>query len=345
MGSMKLSSRDAAAWLARPDPDGSGALLYGADAMRVALRRQALVEAMVGPNGAAEMRLTRMAGSDLRRDPAALNDALRATGFFPGPRVVLVEDAADAQAGAIAAAFADWRPGDARMVVTAGALASRSALRKTFEAARHAVAIGIYADPPGRAEIEASLSAAGLADVPAAAMADLEALGRALDPGEFSQFIEKLALYKRGDPAPLGSEDIAACMTAGQPTEVDALVDLAAEGRASELAAGFAGFGARSSAATALTIAASRHYRALHAAAVDAAGPDAALSRARPPVFGPRRTRMAAQARALGPDRLEQALLQIVETELRLRSGRPTPALALVERLFVRLAHLRQGRR
>jgi DNA polymerase III subunit delta len=49
---------------------------------------------------------------------------------------------------------------------------------------------------------------------------------------------------------------------------------------------------------------------------------------------------MAAQVRAFGPRKLETALGLILDAELRLRSGRPTPGLALVERLFVRLAHL-----
>jgi DNA polymerase-3 subunit delta len=52
---------------------------------------------------------------------------------------------------------------------------------------------------------------------------------------------------------------------------------------------------------------------------------------------------MAAQARALGPAALEQALGQIMETELMLRSSRPVPGQALVERLFVRLATLKRG--
>ena len=53
---MKLAGRDAARFLARPDPAAAGMLLFGADAMRVALKRAALVEALIGPEGAAEMR-------------------------------------------------------------------------------------------------------------------------------------------------------------------------------------------------------------------------------------------------------------------------------------------------
>ena len=338
---MKLAARDAARFIAKPDPAAAGALLYGADAMRVALKRAALIEALLGPDAAAEMRLTRMTGAELRRDPAALVDAVKAVGFFPGPRAVLVEEAADAQAEPVRAALADWRPGDATIVVTAGALGGGSALRKAFEAAKQAVAIGIYSDPPGRAEIEAALARAGVGAVGGAAMADIEALGRGLDPGDFAQFLEKLALYRRGAPGEATPEDVAACAPAAPEAELDVVLDLLAEGKAAAVAVELTRLGPLGRSPTTLTIAAGRHFRALHAAAVSR-DPEAALSRLRPPVFGPRRSRMAAQARAFGPARLEQAIAWITDVDLDLRSARPLPGLAVVERLFVRIAMLRR---
>ena len=117
---------------------------------------------------------------------------------------------------------------------------------------------------------------------------------------------------------------------------------LAADGAADRLAAAFGGLAARGGSPTGLTIAAGRYFRTLYAAACSGEGPEAALARARPPVFGPKRARMAAQARALGPERIEQALTQIMETELMLRSSRPLPGTAVVERLFVRIAMSRR---
>jgi len=341
---VKLSARDAARFLDRPDPGTAGVLLYGPEPMRVALRRQALVAALLGPGAAEEMRLTRMQAADLRRDPAALVDALKATGFFPGPRAALVEDAGDGQAAAILAGLADWREGDATLVVTAGDLKASSALRKGFEAARGAVAIGVHADPPDRGAIEAAVSRAGLAAPDRAALADLEALGRALDPGDFAQFLEKLALYKLGDLAPLTSEDIAAVAPPAAEAETEAILDDAAEGRPDAIAAALPRLGGGASAATGLVIAAGRRFRVLHAAACAADGPEAALARARPPVWGPRRSRLAAQARDLGRDRLERALADIIETDLALRSSRPPPGLAAVERLLVRIAVMARER-
>ncbi len=340
---MKLTGRDAARYFDRPDTGAAGALLFGADAMQVSLKRRALVENLVGENAGGEMRITRISGPDLTRDPAALLDAVKAVGFFPGPRAVVVEGAGDSHVACIASALDGWQPGDAAMVLTAGNLTPRSKLRKLFETAPTAFAIGIYADPPGRETIIAALKKHGVAEIPHDVILDLEALAQSLDSGAFSQFLEKLALYKRGDSTPLTAADIAECAPMQPGAEADALVNLAADGRADDLAREFARLGGQGATATGLTIVAARHFRTLHAASLDPSGAETALARARPPVFGPRRSRMAAQVRNLGLARIETALDLIMDAELRLRSGRPTPGLALVERLFVRIATL--GRR
>ena len=63
---MKLNPRDANAFFAMPDSRRAGILIHGADAMRVALKRQDLIANLIGPNGEEEMRLTRMMAADLR---------------------------------------------------------------------------------------------------------------------------------------------------------------------------------------------------------------------------------------------------------------------------------------
>ena len=80
---MKLSPREAEGYFARPDPGKTGMLIYGADAMRVSLKRQQMLAALLGPAAEEEMRLTRMAAGELRKDPARLLDAVKAVGFFP----------------------------------------------------------------------------------------------------------------------------------------------------------------------------------------------------------------------------------------------------------------------
>lgn len=337
---MKLTGVEATRYFARPDPDRAGLLIFGADAMRVALRRQEVIAALIGPQGEAEMRLTRIPAADLRKDPAGLQDAVKAQGFFPGPRVAFVEDATDGMADLVAAALADWRPGDAQIVVTAGALTAKSALRKAFESHPQAVAIGIYDDPPSREEIEATLARAGLKDIGGDAMTDLLALARDLDPGDFRQTVEKVALYKWGDATPLTPADVAACAPATIEAEVDDVLNAAAEARAGDVGPLMQRLEGQGVNPVTLCIGAMRHFRTLHMAASDPGGPGAGIARMRPPVFGPRRDRMQRQAQGWGLHKLEEALALLVETDLTLRSSSRAPAMAVMERALIRLAML-----
>lgn len=337
---MKLAGQAALRYLARPEPDRAGLLIWGADPMRVALKRQEAVAALVGPEGEAEMRLTRIAGAELRRDSALLSDAMRAQGFFPGPRVALVEEATDGLAQVIGAALDEWRDGDAVVVVTAGQLAARSGLRKLFEGHKNAYAVALYDDPPGREEIEAELKRAGLAEVDREGMAALTALARGLGPGDFRQTIEKLGLYKLGDPAPVGAEDVAAVAPATTDAEIDDVLDAVAEANTRALGPLLRRMEAQGVQPVSLCIGATRHFRQLHAAASAPGGPAEGVASLRPPVFGPRRDRVVRQARAWGMQRLEQALAILVDTDLTLRSAARAPAMAAMERTLIRLSML-----
>ncbi|MCI5109029.1 MAG: DNA polymerase III subunit delta [Marivita sp.] len=341
---MKLPPREASGYFARPDPAKLGILIYGEDAMRVALKRQELIAALIGPEGEGEMRLTRIPAAELRKEPALLGDAIKAVGFFPGPRVAFVEDANDTVIKPIAAAVEDWQPGDAQIVVTAGQLPAKSALRKLFEGHPNAFAAALYNDPPSRAEIEAELTRAGLARPDGAAMEMLTALSKELDPGDFRQTLEKIALYKLGDSAPLAPDEVTLCAPGSTEADLDDVLNIVAEGRTGEIGPVMARLEAQGTAAVTLLIMATRHFRALHTAASDPGGVGQGMGRLRPPVFGPRRDRMSRQASGWGMHRLEQALQMLLETDLSLRSaGQHGPALAIVERAFIRLAML--GRR
>lgn len=338
---MKLSARDANRYFGKPDENRTGLLIYGPDAMRVALKRQEVIAALIGPQGDEEMRLTRIPGADLRKDLARLNDAVKEISFFPGPRVAFVEEATDVAAAAILAALQDWVPGDAQIIVTAGQLKATSKIRKAFEGHNNAYAVGIYNDPPTREEIEADLAGAGLKNIETEAMTDLNNLARDLDPGDFRQTCEKLALYKYKDETAVTSEDVAACAPLSTEAALDDILNIVAEGRASDIAPILRKLQSQGVNPVLLLISATRHFRALFGAASDPGGAAAGIARMRPPIFGPRRDRMVRQASNWGAPKLEQALTGLTDTDLQLRSaGQRAPDMALVERLFLRLAML-----
>lgn len=341
---MKLSARDASAYFRKPDPNGAGILIYGGDAMRVALKRQDVIKALVGPNGEEEMRLTRMSGADVRKDPALLGDAIKAQGFFPGPRVAFVEDATEAVAKAIIPVLKDWAQGDAQIIVTAGQLAAKSSLRKLFESHPSAYAAGIYDDPPTRDEIEASLRDAELNNVGRDAMDLITNLAREMAPGDLRQTIEKLGLYMRGETAEVTIADVEACAPLSNEADLDDILNVVADLKAAEIGPILSRLYAQGTQPVALCIGAMRHFRQLHTVASDPGGAGSGIGRLRPPVFGPRRDRIMRQASTWGRVRLERALGTITDADLTLRSANTAPDRALVERMFIRLAMLGRSR-
>ncbi|MDX2484343.1 MAG: DNA polymerase III subunit delta [Pseudodonghicola sp.] len=342
---MKLSAREAERYFARPDPDKTGILIYGADAMRVAIKRQQLLKTLLGETAEEEMRLTRLSGGDLRKDPAQLLDAVKAVGFFPGARAVFVEEAGDGTAPAIQTALQDWAPGDAQIVVTAGALKATSKLRKAFEGHARTFAVGLYDDPPSRDEIERTLADKGIRDVPRESMAALTDLANTLGPGDFAQTIEKLALYKFGDDLPVSLEDIDACAPRSTEAALDDVINVVAEGRAGEIGPLLSRLQAQGTNAVSLCIGTTRHFRTLYTAASDRGGAAAGVGRLRPPVYGKRRDQIVRQAQNWGAINLETALSLLTDTDLHLRSaGQTAPAMAVMERALIRLAMLSRAR-
>ena len=142
-------------------------------------------------------------------------DVLQSTGKSLMPEGLEKDVTPQDLADVIAAALTDWREGDAQVIVTAGQLAAKSRLRKLFEDHPGAYATGIYDDPPSREEIEAALAATGLRNIPSDAMGALTALSRQIDPGDFRQTLEKLALYKLNDPEPVSFSEDGQCVLLG----------------------------------------------------------------------------------------------------------------------------------
>lgn len=331
---MRLTGAAVGRYLDRPDPTAAGLLIHGTDPGRVAAARRRALGALLGPGAEEEMRLVRIPAADLRRDPAALQDAMRARGFFPGPRAVLVEEATDGLAALLADALAAQEPEDARLLATAALLPARSKLRRLFEAHPSARAAALYDDPPSRAEVEAALAREGVS-ADADALARLEALAGEMGPGAFARLLETLALLRHGEEGPAGEADVEAVAPGATMAAPDALAAAVAEGRAGEVAALVRRLAAQGSGGVALVLALARHFKAVHAAAALPGG----VAALRPPVHGPRRDALARQARVWGAPRAEAALGILTETDLALRSaGARAPDLALVERSAIRIA-------
>jgi DNA polymerase-3 subunit delta len=334
---VKLSGPDAARFCAAPDGRRRGALIYGPDPAQTAQRREALALAIAGPNAEEEMRLDRMTGSDVRSDPARLDAALRAQGFFPGPRVVIVTAATDGLSEIIAAALTDAAAPDAFLLVTADALGPRSTLRRIFEEARDAVSAPCYGDAPNAGDIDALLRGAGAGrGADADAMEALSDVARDIGGGPFARLVEIVALHAASHGGPVELADVTACANAEGLSEADAAADAALSGDLETLRRALARLRAQGVSAVEVCLATQRKLRQLHGLAIQETGAArAAIERLQP---RQRRERVAAQLRSWSAARLERAARLMLETDAGLRGGSPAPPAALLERALLRIA-------
>ncbi|MFW6027705.1 MAG: DNA polymerase III subunit delta, partial [bacterium] len=129
---MKLNAREAERFCSRPDPACPAVLIYGPDEGAVRERAQALVKAVLGSPPDRD-RLTGLSAADLKGDPARLRDELTALSMFPGARIVHVRESAEPVPRAVSGILGELAAGtlapEARLLVEAGELPKRSALR------------------------------------------------------------------------------------------------------------------------------------------------------------------------------------------------------------------------
>jgi DNA polymerase III subunit delta len=173
-------------------------LIYGPDRGLVS-ERAGMIAGKTGIDQNDPFSVTKLDVGDLQKEPGRLVDEAQSIGLFGGEKLIWVRGAANEKYLVDAVAFLSGASLDAAsIIVEAGDLKKGSALRKTVEAARTAVAIPCYADD-GRALnalIDNELSAEGLGITPAARQALVALIGG--DRIASRNEIRKLALYCRG---------------------------------------------------------------------------------------------------------------------------------------------------
>jgi DNA polymerase-3 subunit delta len=235
--------------------------------------------------------------------------------------VVRVRGAGDALTR-LFAEFLESTPGEALVVVEAGELQSRSALRRVFEAARSAVAIGCYPDTPRElaAVIRETLAAHRVRASRDAGQFLVEHLGgdRLLTRSE----VEKLALYA-GEGGMVEIEDARLSVSDTAALELEDAVMAAADGDPARVERVLGRVFQQGESPVSMIRALLRHLHRLHVLTARLAGGasiDEALRTARPPIFFKQEESFRRQLGLWTEARLRPQLDRIATAELNMKT-------------------------
>src|SRR3954452_20963290 len=322
---MKVAAGQVEGFLRRPDPQIRAVLLFGPDAGLVHERADTLARAIC-PDLHDTFRVAELTAAVLAADPARLADEAAQISLMGGRRVVRLREAGDA----LAPLFTRFLPdaaGDALVIAEAGDLPGRSALRRAFDEAPGAVAIGCY--PDGARDLAAMIRetcAAHDIAISRDAMDFLVAhLGgdRLLTRAE----LEKLTLYA-GDGGRVEFDDARAVIADSAALSLDDALLAAAEGNASALDRALARVFQEGESPVAVIRALLRHLQRLHLLAsrgAACASVAQAMRAAAPRIFSKRQHSCRRQWRRWREGRLREALDLAAEPEFRMKQTGPRP--------------------
>ncbi len=197
-------------------------LVHGADEGLAHERVKIVVQNLIDGD-ADPLRLVRLEGDAVAREPGVLADEAYAISMFGGARAIWIDAQGRDLLPALEPLFAR-PPTDCTIVVKAGQLRKGIALRAAFEGSSIGASIECYSDDPSAlgSLIDAEARAAGLSIAPDARAGLVALLGadRQTTRGE----IAKLMLYARGKSR-ITAEDVEAIVSDAAPSHLDDLID------------------------------------------------------------------------------------------------------------------------
>jgi DNA polymerase-3 subunit delta len=319
---MKLAGKAIDRFLAAPDPAIVAVAIYGPDEGLVRERAEHLV-ALVAIDPKDPFRVAELPASAVESDPARLADEADQLPMTGGRRVLRLREAGDE----IAKALLGWldgvadNPGGGFVVIEAGELGPRSALRKLAETHPRAASIPCYRDEIATLQTLAreKLKAEGLTIAPEAMQWLATHLGsdRAITQAE----LEKLALYMLGGPANDAKRvelaDVLAVVGDSAELALDDLVYAVGDGELPALERAIQRTFAEGAAPIMVLRALGRHFLKLQLAKGMArdGGVESAIARIRPPIFFKYVPRFKTQVARWTEPMLAGALSRIVEAE------------------------------
>ena len=349
---MKITGARQKNFLEHPPSDIIGVLLFGPDRGLVKSRALALSKTFL-PD-ADDFGATVLTSDDINSDPAKLSDEMSALSLLGGGRLVRLLLDHERQASSISKILKDLdvnpSRAEAKLIIEAGDMTPRSAIRKACEAGKHFAAIGCYAASANdlKGQIKSGLAERFIgidADALEAWVPLLEG-DHALAAGE----IEKMALYKgfgETEGASVTIADIRAVAAGGQMASIDSIIMDAMSGRADSCDAAYRRAISGKINPVTILFSLQRHLMRLTEAAIkmeSGESANSAIKSLRPPVFMMQERAFIAQLNSWPAKALRGSVSRCQEAERMVKST-GAPSEAIVSRLLLALAQYAAKRR
>ena len=227
---MKLDRSQVERFLKQAEPRFAAVLIYGPDSGMVRERGSQLTRQVAGSLDDA-FRVAEFSADQIKSDPVRLSDEAQAIGMMGGRRVIRVSGAGDALTDACESLLEQHRTSqDSLVIIEAEDIASKSSLRKLFEACPHAAVIACYHDEAAALGgiVEAQIREAGFQISREALDYLAQSLGG--DRGVTRSEIEKLLLYKGADKSEITLAEAVTCIGDRAAFALDDLIDAVCSG-------------------------------------------------------------------------------------------------------------------
>ena len=337
---MKLKNYEVKSFFKNPNQDFSFALIYGSNSVEVSRNCKIVSELVAGPTASEEMRIEEFSNDFIKKNPGVLENSVKSLGFFSGKRLVVVKDTTDAITNEIEACIKNWTKDDANIILTAGALSTKSSLRKLAEACSTGYSLPVYENPLTLSELKFLVNDYNINIKDSDLLLRLLQYQQLIEINVFRNLLEKLALYKNGDKRPVSLKELTEIFSDSEEFDEYDAVNFMTNGEISKLLQSLKKLEDKKVSPTNIVIRSSRNFLTLHKLKSHPQGVEFALNSNRPPIFGERKKIVKAQLSNWSVSQIEKALTMLSTLDKKIRSSSKTPSTSLVERDLIKIAQL-----
>ncbi len=338
---MKIPPRSIESFVKKPDTDICAILIYGPDEGLVRERMNVMTK-NVSKDIKDPFNVTEISAPKLSETPSLLTDEAMSISMLGDKKVVRLIDATDKVSKVIKETLATIKTDNNLILVAAGELSPRSALRLLFEKAKNAAAIPCYVDDERSIVriIKEGIAQAGysISSDAATYMASNVVGDRAIARSE----IAKLATYMSGVSKNITLDDVIECVGNSADLSMDGIAKNVAAGNFSEADKVLNHVLSEGITAVAVLRSLQNYFMRLHitkSRIEQGDSLDSAIKKLRPPIFFKVKAPFEAQVRNWGMQQLEQSLSLITSVEAKCKQTANNPEI-MCGRLILSLSQV-----